>query len=159
MVIHKAVKRNNVVFFEHLFLGVGDMNTAHIFYEEGLGLVYDPSVRSGQKKGVGVSWLNIGDQQVHIDQEESISRTPGPVRLLLPDLNDLQNQMQQILGGSTSALQRTPATAQAITKDLLKVCCCHVMSVQQKPLPNSTDKCLRQRQQNIQMQMVRYMYM
>ena len=40
------------------------MDTAHTFYEEGLGLVYDPSVRSGQKKGVGVSWLNIGDQQV-----------------------------------------------------------------------------------------------
>ena len=101
-------RRNNVVFFEHLFLGVsfreekavdnlasvfrldrktpcglgnvrldakswlaswviqvGDMDVAHAFYEEGLGLVYDPSVRSGQKKGVGVSWLNIGDQQVH----------------------------------------------------------------------------------------------
>lgn len=107
--------RNNVVFFEHLFLGVGqadlnintsagmqcllneaflgclyckeaaaqpylpfaraiwsdmrrvqvgDMDIAHTFYEEGLGLVYDPSVKSGQKKGVGVSWLNIGDQQV-----------------------------------------------------------------------------------------------
>ncbi len=40
------------------------MDTAHNFYEKGLGLVYDPSVRSGQKKGVGVSWLNIGDQQV-----------------------------------------------------------------------------------------------
>ena len=40
------------------------MDTAHTFYEEGLGLVYDPSVRCGQKKGVGVSWLNIGDQQV-----------------------------------------------------------------------------------------------
>ena len=44
------------------------MNIAHTFYEEGLGLVYDPSVRSGQKKGVGVSWLNIGDQQVVIVQ-------------------------------------------------------------------------------------------
>ncbi|KAL0039545.1 hypothetical protein WJX77_001490 [Trebouxia sp. C0004] len=77
MVVPKAVKRNNVVFFEHLFLG-----------EEGLGLVYDPSVRSGQKKGVGVSWLNIGDQQVHINQEENISRTPGPVRLLMPDFDD-----------------------------------------------------------------------
>lgn len=112
--------RNNVVFFEHLFLGVnelsihafkhlqdrhifvvyakysesdacmlqanclvlyfpscspslwglaymqvGDMETAHMFYEQGLGLLYDPSVKSGQKKGVGVSWLNIGHQQVH----------------------------------------------------------------------------------------------
>jgi len=37
------------------------MDTAHTFYEEGLGLVYHPSGRSGQKKGVGVSWLNIGD--------------------------------------------------------------------------------------------------
>ena len=121
MVVARAdADRNNVVFFEHLFLGVrallqintslvlwrlrlricfhgnarnhiilcvllstcwrsaagedsesyicvlqvGDMETAHAFYEEGLGLVYDPSVRSGQKKGVGVSWLNIGDQQV-----------------------------------------------------------------------------------------------
>ena len=40
------------------------MVIAHAFYEEALGLVYDPSVRTGQKKGVGVSWLNIGDQQV-----------------------------------------------------------------------------------------------
>lgn len=45
---------------------VGDMEVAHTFYEEGLGLVYDPSVKSGQKKGVGVSWLNIGDQQVRL---------------------------------------------------------------------------------------------
>ena len=44
---------------------VGDMETAHTFYEQGLGLLYDPSVKSGQKKGVGVSWLNIGHQQVH----------------------------------------------------------------------------------------------
>lgn len=43
---------------------VGDMETAHTFYEQGLGLVYDPSVRSGQKKGVGVSWLTVGHQQV-----------------------------------------------------------------------------------------------
>lgn len=41
------------------------MQVAHLFYEDGLGLEYDPSVRSGQKKGVGVSWLNIGDQQVY----------------------------------------------------------------------------------------------
>ena len=44
---------------------VGDMESAHTFYEQGLGLLYDPSVKSGQKKGVGVSWLNIGHQQVH----------------------------------------------------------------------------------------------
>lgn len=43
---------------------VGNMETAHTFYEQGLGLLYDPSVKSGQKKGVGVSWLNIGHQQV-----------------------------------------------------------------------------------------------
>lgn len=43
---------------------VGNMETAHTFYEEGLGLLYDPSVKTGQKKGVGVSWLNIGHQQV-----------------------------------------------------------------------------------------------
>lgn len=43
---------------------VGDMETAHTFYEQGLGLLYDPSVKSGQKKGVGVSWLSVGHQQV-----------------------------------------------------------------------------------------------
>lgn len=89
-------RRNNVVFFEHLFLGVGDMDVAHAFYEEGLGLVYDPSVRSGQKKGVGVSWLNIGDQQMHIDTGEDISRTPGPVKLFLPDLNALEHQLDKL---------------------------------------------------------------
>ena len=34
--------------------------------------------------------------KVHIDQEESISRTPGPVRLLLPDFDLLQRQLQQV---------------------------------------------------------------
>lgn len=100
------------------------METAHTFYEQGLGLLYDPSVKSGQKKGVGVSWLNIGDQQVdsffrlccspaptlqdhhnkldtlllqiHIDQEEEVSRTPGPVKLLLPKLADLEKQLQKL---------------------------------------------------------------
>ena len=104
------------------------METAHAFYEDGLGLVYDPSVKTGQKKGVGVSWLNIGDQQVrqadilsphylfssicfimsvgnmandsmfvqfHIDVEEEVSRTPGPVRLHLPGLPSVQQQLQQ----------------------------------------------------------------
>lgn len=88
--------RNNVVFFDHLFLGVGDMETAHTFYEQGLGLLYDPSVKSGQKKGVGVSWLSVGHQQVHIDQEEEVSRTPGPVKLLLPRLADIEGQLQKL---------------------------------------------------------------
>ena len=98
------------------------MVIAHAFYEEALGLVYDPSVRTGQKKGVGVSWLNIGDQQVctprqllsalvaaprkaracqpqlgvqfHIDDNEDVSRTPGPVRLQLPSLDRVQPQLQ-----------------------------------------------------------------
>ena len=47
-----------------ILLQVTDMDVAHAFFEDGLGLVYDPSVKTGQKKGVGVSWLNIGDQQV-----------------------------------------------------------------------------------------------
>ena len=47
-------------------LQVTDMNVAHAFFEDGLGLVYDPSVKTAQKKGVGVSWLNIGDQQVQL---------------------------------------------------------------------------------------------
>ena len=34
--------------------------------------------------------------KVHIDQEESISRTPGPVSFLLPDFDDLQRQLQQV---------------------------------------------------------------
>lgn len=98
---------------------------------------------------------NILLLKVHIDQEESISRTPGPVRLLLPDFDDLQRQLQQVetkLKGTqlkaefdvqsyhaditdpcTSALQRNPATAQATTKDLLKVCCCCVILERQKP--------------------------
>lgn len=111
---------NNIVFFEHLFLGVGDMNIAHTFYEEGLGLVYDPSVRSGQKKGVGVSWLNIGDQQFHIDQEEDVSRTPGPVKLLLPDLGAVQKQLQQLetrLKGTKFQVDFTPDLRQATVVD------------------------------------------
>ena len=49
-----------------ILLQVRNMDAAHAFFEDGLGLVYDPSVKTGQKKGVGVSWLNIGDQQVQL---------------------------------------------------------------------------------------------
>lgn len=34
--------------------------------------------------------------QVHIDQGEDISRTPGPVKLFLPDFAGLQKQLQQL---------------------------------------------------------------
>lgn len=34
--------------------------------------------------------------QFHIDQEEDISRTPGPVKLLIPGLSDLEKQLQQL---------------------------------------------------------------
>ena len=64
------------------------METAHLFYEQGLGLLYDPSVKSGQKKGVGVSWLNIGHQQVHYS-----SCCYQIIRLLSnvnPDMRDTQ---------------------------------------------------------------------
>lgn len=34
--------------------------------------------------------------QIHIDQEEEVSRTPGPVRLLLPKLADVEKQLQKL---------------------------------------------------------------
>ncbi len=34
--------------------------------------------------------------QFHIDQEENVSRTPGPVKLLLPDLGALQQRLQDL---------------------------------------------------------------
>ena len=34
--------------------------------------------------------------QVHIDQEEEVSRTPGPVKLLLPRLADMKEQLQKL---------------------------------------------------------------
>lgn len=34
--------------------------------------------------------------QFHIDQEEETSRTPGPVKLLLPGLSNLEKQLQSL---------------------------------------------------------------
>lgn len=34
--------------------------------------------------------------QIHIDQEEEVSRTPGPVKLLLPKLADIEAQLQKL---------------------------------------------------------------
>ena len=43
---------------------VSDKSLAAVFYGEGLGLTADPGSTAAQRGGVGVTWYNIGRQQV-----------------------------------------------------------------------------------------------
>lgn len=43
---------------------VSDKTMAAVFYGEGLGLTADPGSTAAQRGGVGVTWYNIGRQQV-----------------------------------------------------------------------------------------------
>ena len=43
---------------------VPDKEQAGIFYGEGLGLAADPGASAAQRGGIGVTWFNIGRQQV-----------------------------------------------------------------------------------------------
>ena len=45
-------------------LQVPDKSLAAVFYGEGLGLTADPGSTAAQRGGVGVTWFNIGRQQV-----------------------------------------------------------------------------------------------
>ena len=45
-------------------LQVSDTSLAAVFYGEGLGLTADPGSTAAQRGGVGVTWYNIGRQQV-----------------------------------------------------------------------------------------------
>ena len=45
-------------------LQVSDKSLAAVFYGEGLGLTADPGSTAAQRGGVGVTWYNIGRQQV-----------------------------------------------------------------------------------------------
>ena len=75
---------------------VPDKEQAAIFYGEGLGLSADPGSTAAQRGGVGVTWFNIGRQQV-----------------LLPcRLPSMQSRMGAVLSGqaaSKSAALAAPA--------------------------------------------------
>lgn len=43
---------------------MSDKSLAAVFYGEGLGLTADPGSTAAQRGGVGVTWYNIGRQQV-----------------------------------------------------------------------------------------------
>lgn len=54
----------NVLFLEHINLEVPDIESARLFFCEGLGLTLDPGTSGTQRGGHQVVWFNIGKQQV-----------------------------------------------------------------------------------------------
>jgi hypothetical protein len=55
----------NIVFLEHVYLVVPDLEVARLFYGEGLGLTHDPGTLGGShRSGMNVVHYNIGKQQV-----------------------------------------------------------------------------------------------
>ena len=55
----------NIIFLEHVYMLVPDLEVARLFYGEGLGLTHDPGTLGGtHRTGMNVVHYNIGKQQV-----------------------------------------------------------------------------------------------
>jgi hypothetical protein len=79
----------NIVALEHINLNVPDLESARLFYGEGLGLTQDPGTLGSDRGGLGVIWYNIGQQQLHICHGAKAQLLPpgSAIGIVLPDIN------------------------------------------------------------------------
>lgn len=114
---------------------VSDKSLAAVFYGEGLGLTADPGSTAAQRGGVGVTWYNIGRQQVskpanHLQPAFDLSRRVACLRgcnamplmctlfwahILCCSANNKGVLQFHIAGGSEA--QRTPLPVKLVLPD------------------------------------------
>ena len=81
----------NILGMEHVNVTVPDQTLALMFYVSGLGLTRDPYMMVGPEN----MWINVGQQQFHLPTR-SPQVFPGPIGLVVPDLEALKARLASI---------------------------------------------------------------
>ncbi len=86
-----AQDMGNVLGMEHLNVTVPNQEWAQTFYAAGLGFTRDPYMMVGPEN----MWINIGQQQFHLPTSTP-QVFPGPIGLVVPDLEALKARLVRI---------------------------------------------------------------
>lgn len=81
----------NILGLEHITVQVPNQELAQVFYLVGMGFTRDPYLMVGPDK----MWINVGQQQFHLPTS-SPQVFPGPIGLVVPDLNALEKRLTSI---------------------------------------------------------------
>lgn len=83
----------NVLGLEHVNLTVPDRDLAERFYVTGLGFTRDPYMDLGL---YGITWVNLGSQQMHLIHTPQAQRFRGRIGLVVPDLDAVTRRLDRL---------------------------------------------------------------
>lgn len=95
---------NPFVSLEHINLNIGgDWKLSRKFYVDGLGFATDPRAASvfartaaAGGEGLGLQWVNIGLQQLHLPEDYPRQAIDGTIGLTFPSLSDVNERLTTI---------------------------------------------------------------